>query len=62
VLILYINKKDYDIVEPAVYAGKYTNFADAYKSTYDALEGKYTLEEIESAVMTYEFWALCNYD
>lgn len=52
----------YDIVEPAVYAGKYTNFTDAYKSTYDALEGKYTLEEIESAVMTYEFWALCNYD
>jgi len=52
----------YDIVEPAVYAGKYTNFEDAYKSTYDALEGKYTLEEIESAVMTYEFWALCNYD
>lgn len=52
----------YDIVEPAVYAGKYTNFEDAYKSTYDVLEGKYTLEEIESAVMTYEFWALCNYD
>ena len=52
----------YDIVEPAVYAGRYTNFEDAYKSTYDALEGKYTLEEIESAVMTYEFWALCNYN
>ena len=52
----------YDIVEPAVYAGTYTNFADSYQKTYDALEGKYTLEEIESAVTTYEFWALCNYN
>ena len=46
----------YDLVEPDVYQGKFTTRADYYKKTADKL-GK-TVEEVKSAVLTYEYWAL----
>ncbi len=48
----------YDIVEPSVYLGTFTSRADAYEETVEALDGTYTLEEVVSAIQTYEYWAL----
>ncbi|NBK96972.1 MAG: hypothetical protein EOM50_02935 [Erysipelotrichia bacterium] len=48
----------YDIVEPLVYQGKFNSRQEAYAQTKEALDNKYTVEEIQSAIMTYEFWAL----
>lgn len=48
----------YDIVEPMVYQGKFINHENCYQSTVEKLENKYNFDEVKSAIMTYEFWAL----
>lgn len=48
----------YDIVEPLVYKGKYTTRDDMYQKTTEKLDGKYTYDEVVSAIQTYEYWAL----
>lgn len=48
----------YDIVEPLVYEGKYTTRDDMYQKTTEKLDGKYTYDEVVSAIQTYEYWAL----
>ena len=46
----------YDFVEPDVYLGKFTTRADYYDKTAKKLNK--TVEEVKSAVLTYEYWAL----
>lgn len=46
----------YDFVEPDVYLGEFTTRADYYDKTAKKLNK--TVEEVKSAVLTYEYWAL----
>lgn len=46
----------YDIVEPEVYKGTFKNRDDAYKRTAKKTGKSY--DEVKTAVMTYEYWAL----
>ena len=46
----------YDIVEPEVYKGTFKNRDDAYKKTAKKTGKSY--DEVKTAVMTYEYWAL----
>ncbi|MEG2995661.1 MAG: hypothetical protein RR802_09610 [Erysipelotrichaceae bacterium] len=48
----------YDIVEPLVYKGQFTTMEDAFNQSIEALKNKYSLDEIKSAIYTYEFWAM----
>ncbi|MEG0520774.1 MAG: hypothetical protein RR520_06305, partial [Erysipelotrichaceae bacterium] len=48
----------YDIVEPLVYKGQFTTMEDAFNQSVEALKNKYSLDEIKSAIYTYEFWAM----
>ncbi|MEG0520157.1 MAG: hypothetical protein RR520_03185 [Erysipelotrichaceae bacterium] len=51
----------YDIVEPLVYKGQFTTMEDAFNQSVEALKNKYSLDEVKSAIYTYEFWAMyCN--
>ncbi|MEG2410774.1 MAG: hypothetical protein RSA96_07555, partial [Erysipelotrichaceae bacterium] len=48
----------YDIVEPLVYKGQFTTMEDAFNQSAKALKNKYSLDEVKSAIYTYEFWAM----
>ncbi|MEG1301604.1 MAG: hypothetical protein RSC93_12950 [Erysipelotrichaceae bacterium] len=48
----------YDIVEPLVYKGQFTTMEDTFNQSIEALKNKYSLDEIKSAIYTYEFWAM----